>query len=397
MMNSPLALRAAAIVLAAGLPASLANAQDGDLPVSAVTLYRSGVGAFERAGTVTGSTTVRLDASAEQIDDLLKSLVVLDLDGGRVGAVTYTADEPVTRLLEAVGVDSAEQLSLNRILAGFKGADVTLEVTGRDAVSGRILGVDAITTTTDDRSSTRYRVSILTGTGIVTVHDDEIRSIAFANAELRADFQALLEALAEQRTAQSRSLQIELSGEGERRVRAVYTQETPVWKPSYRVLIPDDADGTLRLQGWAIVENTTDSDWQDITLSLAAGRPVGFTMPLSQPLYAPRQTLPVPVELASAAKSYAAGQGGGQSPFTGDTAGRRVACRTRSANPRRQDAAPKAVLSVDLNEKLAYGRGWPTPMPPRPRSPAPHPPPSRARSSSSSSTTRSPSAGGSPP
>lgn len=354
MMNSPLALRAAAIVLTAGLPASLAIAQDGDLPVSAVTLYRSGVGAFERAGTVTGSTTVRLNASAEQIDDLLKSLVVLDLDGGRVGAVTYTADEPVTRLLEAVGVPSADRLTLNLILAGFKGAEVTIEAIGRGEITGRILGADAVKVTNDDGdTSTRARVSLFGADGIVTVHDDEIRSIAFANAELRIDFQALLEALAEQRTAQSRSLEIELSGEGERRVRAVYTQETPVWKPSYRVLIPDDAGGTLRLQGWAIVENTTDSDWQDITLSLAAGRPVGFTMPLSQPLYAPRQTLPVPVELASAAKSYAAGQGGGN-PNRFEQRGQVQNSRGMADDSLQRLAPASPAREALLKEEIAY-------------------------------------------
>ena len=310
-MTSSLAVRRPLVLaMFAGLPATIALAQNAELPVSSVTLYRSGVGSFERSGTVDGDTSVRLDATASQIDDLLKSLVVLDLDGGRVGAVTYTADDPVARLLEALGVSSPDQLSLNRILAGFKGAAVTVEATGRGSISGRILGVDAITTTSDTGiAANRSRVSLLGPAGVVTVHDDEIRSIAFEDPRLRADFEALLSALAQQRTEQSRSLDIELLGEGQRRVRAVYTQEAPVWKTSYRVIIPeDDSEGTLRLQGWAIVENTTDSDWEGISLSLAAGRPVGFTMPLSQPLFVPRPGVPVPVELAARPRAYAAGK-----------------------------------------------------------------------------------------
>lgn len=304
--------RSLALTLIAGSAAALATpeaAAQQDLPISSVTLYRSGVGSFERSGLIEDTTTVRLDASAEQIDDLLKSLVVLDLDGGRVGPVTYTADEPVARLLEALGVSSASELSLNRILAGFKGAEVRVEATGREPIFGRILGVDVISTS-DERNATttRSRVSLLTAVGIVTVHDDEIRSIAFQDDQLRADFQALLAALAEQRTEQSRSLDIELQGTGERRVRAIYTQEAPVWKTSYRVIIPEAETGTLQLQGWAIVENTTDSDWNDISLSLVAGRPVGFTMPLSEPLYAPRPEVPVPVESAARPKTYAAGR-----------------------------------------------------------------------------------------
>ncbi|MEO0631902.1 MAG: hypothetical protein AAFY46_14425, partial [Planctomycetota bacterium] len=278
--------------------------------------------------------SVRLDASAEQIDDLLKSLVVLDLDGGRVGGVTYTADEPVTRLLEALGVGSPDQLTLNLILVGFKGAAVTIEATGRGSISGRILGADAVKTTDAQGSTTmRARVSLLGPAGIVTVHDDEIRSIAFEDAALRADFEALLMALAQQRTEQSRALEIELLGAGERRVKAIYAQEAPVWKTSYRVIIPESDDGTLRLQGWAIVENTTDSDWSNISLSLAAGRPVGFTMPLSQPLYAPRPALPVPIEIAAAPKRYDAGRGGGDAAFYADGVAQNSLGMARSAAP----------------------------------------------------------------
>ncbi|MEL6797040.1 MAG: DUF4139 domain-containing protein, partial [Planctomycetota bacterium] len=356
MITTDLIRRPITLAFVAGLAASATPQAAGpvqQLPVSSVTLYRSGVGSFERAGTVDGTARVRLDASAEQIDDLLKSLVVLDLDGGRVGPVTYTADEPVTRLLEALGVSTPEQLTLNRILSGFKGAAVEVDVTGRDTIAGRILGVDAISSADGGGAVTsRSRVSLLTSGGIVTVFDDEIRSIAFDDSELRADFEALLTSLAQQRTEQSRALEIELLGRGERRVRAVYTQETPVWKTSYRVLIPETDDGTLQLQGWAIVENTTDSDWEDISLSLVAGRPVGFTMPLSQPLFVPRPELAVPVELAAAPKAYDRGINVAEDEAfrieRGRTAPDRAAGMLRSVAP---NQAPGRLL--DMVEELS--------------------------------------------
>jgi hypothetical protein len=279
------------------------------LPVSAVTLYRSGVGSFERTGTVTGDATVQLAATADQIDDLLKSLVVLDLDGGRVGAVTYTADEPVARLLEALGISSPEQVTLGRIIAGFRGAEVTLEVTGQGELPGRVLGSDVITESTGESGTiSRQRVSLLTPMGVRTVMEQDIRSLRFTDAKTQADLDALMAALAQLRGDQKRSLGIELAGQGDRRIRAVYTQETPIWKTSYRVILPDNDADPLRLQGWAIVENTTDSDWNGIALSLAAGRPVGFEMNLSQPLYLDRPTVPVPVEHAAAPKTFAAGR-----------------------------------------------------------------------------------------
>ena len=353
MITTDLVRRPLTFAFVAGLAASATPQAAGpvqELPVSRVTLYRSGVGSFERAGTVDGTARVRLDASAEQIDDLLKSLVVLDLDGGRVGPVTYTADEPVTRLLETLGVSSPEQLTLNRILSGFKGAAVEVDVTGRDTIAGRILGVDAISFADGGGAVTsRSRVSLLTSAGIVTVFDDDIRSIAFEDSELRADFDALLTSLAQQRTEQSRALEIELLGRGERRVRAVYTQETPVWKTSYRVLIPETDDGTLQLQGWALVETTTDSDREAISLSLVAGRPVGFTMPLSQPLFVQRPELAVPIEISAAPKSYAAGRDTSKQELErGRTAPDRAAGMLRSVAP---NQAPGRLL--DMVEELS--------------------------------------------
>ncbi|MEM8756217.1 MAG: hypothetical protein AAGF47_00355 [Planctomycetota bacterium] len=327
LMRRPTTLLLAATAgIAAGLPAGLSLSQD-ELPVSAVTLYRSGVGSFERAGTVAGDATVTLSATADQINDLLKSLVVMDLDGGRVGAVTYTADEPVKRLVEALGISDPSQITLTKLLASFRGATVTIETTD-STINGRILGTDTVSRPVPGQDSVvqTQRVSVLTAAGIRTVSEHDIRSLTLDDPQLRADMDALLEALATQRTERSRSLEIELRGNGDRRVRAAYVQEAPIWKTSYRIILPEKGGDPVGLQGWAIVENTTDSDWDGITLSLVAGRPVGFEMDLSQPLFVPRPTLPVPIEMAAASKAFA----GGQSFFDGDERGRDRAGRASS-------------------------------------------------------------------
>ncbi|MGP1272616.1 MAG: hypothetical protein ACTS22_04730 [Phycisphaerales bacterium] len=312
----------------AGLPAG-AQAND-ELPVTAVTLYRSGVGSFERGGTVTGDSTVTLNATADQINDLLKSLVVMDLDGGRVGAVTYTADEPVRRLMEALGIEDVSEITLTNLLGSFRGASVTIETTD-STINGRILGTDAVSQPVPGQDSilVTHRLSVLTASGVRTVTEQDIRSLVLDDPDLREDLDALLLALAEQRTEQSRSLQIELRGSGARRVRASYVQEAPVWKTSYRIILPEEADDPIGLQGWAIVENTTDSDWEGITLSLVAGRPVGFQMDLSQPLFVPRPELPVPFDLAVAGRAF----GGGATLAAGQS-GRAGLARERVADER---------------------------------------------------------------
>ena len=74
-------------------------------------------------------------------------------------------------------------------------------------------------------------------------------------------------------------------GEGRRRVRGLHPRG-PIWKTSYRLVLKDE--GSPLLQGWAIVENTTEADWQNVDLTLVSGRPISFMMDLYRPLYVDR-------------------------------------------------------------------------------------------------------------
>src|SRR5437899_670535 len=68
-------------------PAAAASAPS--LPVAQAILYSSGVGYFQREGTVEGNTRVDLTFPVQDINDLLKSMVLQDLGGGAVSAVSY--------------------------------------------------------------------------------------------------------------------------------------------------------------------------------------------------------------------------------------------------------------------------------------------------------------------
>ena len=64
------------------------------VPVTKVMLFSSGVGYFEHAGSVRGNASTELRFKTSQINDILKSLVLQDQDGGRVGAITYPSQDP---------------------------------------------------------------------------------------------------------------------------------------------------------------------------------------------------------------------------------------------------------------------------------------------------------------
>ena len=92
--------------------------------------------------------------------------------------------------------------------------------------------------------------------------------------------------LASSHDTQKKAVRLEFDGQGRRRVRVAYIDEAPVWKTSYRLALSEAAKPFL--QGWAIVENTTDDDWENVRLSLISGRPISFTMDLYEPLYIKR-------------------------------------------------------------------------------------------------------------
>lgn len=305
---SPLAVRDAAGQAAPAVapPGAKADDANADLPIRSIILYRSGVGYFERQGSVQGEQRASLAFKTEQINDILKSMVLLDLDGGRVNAVTYNSKEPLSRRLASFGLDISGMPGTTELLAKARGSRVTI-VGPEGEIAGTILGVEERPVILkSDRGDTTAKmpfVNLVTSAGIRGVMTSSIVSFTFADAQLNEDLGKALAALAEQRTENVKAVDLSFSGEANklRRVVVGYIHEMPVWKTSYRLVLPDEAKdkagekANFTLQGWAIVENTTDQDWKNVRLSLASGRPVSFTMDLYEPLFTPRPEVAVPV------------------------------------------------------------------------------------------------------
>ena len=113
-------------------------------------------------------------------------------------------------------------------------------------------------------------------------------SLTLDDPQLQDELTKALVALSQARDQDKKPVMINFAGNGERRVRIGYVVETPIWKTSYRLIL---GEKTSHLQGWAIVENQTESDWNDVSLSLVSGRPISFMMDLYRPLYVPRPTV----------------------------------------------------------------------------------------------------------
>ncbi len=258
--------------------------QAAAVPVVRVALFSSGVGYFEHFGKISGSTSTTLRFQTDQINDVLKSLILQDLDGGLVSAVTYPSQDPLGRALRGFQVDLSESPGLADLLQQLRGAELVVTVKG-ETIAGTILGVETRKRPAGESTLDVSVLNLVTKGGIRSVSIDEATGIALADPTLQAELSKALAAVAGARDSDKKNVTLDLRGEGDRRVRVGYVVETPVWKTSYRLILDDKQSN---LQGWAIVENQTDTDWDNIGLSLVSGRPISFTMNLYEPMYLAR-------------------------------------------------------------------------------------------------------------
>ena len=280
------------VVVAASLVASgetFVAAAEPTLPLEKVVLFTSGVGSFQHAGEVTDDASVEMTFKAEEINDLLKSMVVEDA-GGAASTVSYASRDPITKTLDTFAVKLTDNPSMSDLLGRLRGEKI--EVDAATPVTGTIVGVEArVVPVGDDKTVSRQFVTILAADGLRTLPLDSITRLRLLDARLQGELEKALAVLALGHDNEKKSVTLAFTGKGPRKVRVGYVQESPLWKTSYRLMLDAGAAGAeakAALQGWAIVENTTDNDWKDVRMSLVSGRPISFAMDLYRPLYVPR-------------------------------------------------------------------------------------------------------------
>jgi hypothetical protein len=275
-------------------------ATSSPLPVRRVVLYENGVAFLERRGRVAGRAEVHLPVKPSQMDDVLKSLVVLDLGRGRIGAVGYDTPSPAEAGLGEVGFRLEPSTSgdcgtggLAEVLRQLQGAKVTA-ATADGPVAGRVLTVE--TRRTEGKAGEAIPSAFLVLAGedgaLASVDLARVRSVRVLDGDARRDLDAFARATAGARRHDATTIVVSSEGRGERELLVGYTVASPVWKTTYRAVL--DAAGQPFVQGWAIVENTGSDDWRDVRLSLVSGSPLSFVQHLQQPFYRHRSVLPLP-------------------------------------------------------------------------------------------------------
>ncbi len=272
------------------------------LPIAQTVLFSSGVGYFQREGEVEGNARVDLSFPVQDINDLLKSMVLQDLDGGQISAVSYESRDPIEKTLRSFAVNLTNNPSFGQILNQARGEKVEVVLQQSNAtqpgtLTGTIIGIEKQKQQAgkDAVIETEF-LNLWCAEGMRSVKLAELQRVRFLNPVMDSEVRRALEVLALSHDTQKKAVSLSFTGEGKRTVKVSYVVENPIWKTSYRLVL--GKDGKPFLQGWAVVENPSDEDWNNVRMALVSGRPISFQMDLYQPLYVPRPVV-VPELFAS--------------------------------------------------------------------------------------------------
>jgi hypothetical protein len=261
------------------------------LALERVVLYRNGVGYFERHGAVRGDR-LQLKVRKDQINDLLKSLAVVDRSSGQVLGVSLPLDPQSWHKL-ALSALAPGQGRLAEVLDGLRGTRVRVETDERSA-AGRIVLVERMEPFTPPPPEVQdeapppmpyedYKLSLLDGARMQVVQLSQVRSLTLDDGDIVMQLDRHLDASAGEGMFQQVELTIRLSAAAEHDLTLSYVAPAPLWKPTYRIVLDGAKPGQALLQAWAVVDNTSGESWDDVQLSLTSGAPIAFQYDLHTP------------------------------------------------------------------------------------------------------------------
>jgi hypothetical protein len=299
------------------------------LPIKRVILYSNGVAYIERRGIVSNSAEINLQFKQSQVDDVLKSMVVLDLGQGRIGAVSYNSSAPPNARLAEIpfGIGSADVGGIAEVLSQLQGAKVAV-TSSKGATSGSILTVEKRTTQVETNKPPivqRFLVIASESGELSSFPLDDLKSVKLLEEGTRKDVNDFANATASARRRDAKTITVTSEGSGQREMVVSYIIAAPIWKTTYRVVL--DEAGKPFFQGWAIVDNVSDEDWSNVKLSLVSGSPISFIQPIQKPMYRYRPVVPMPEDVNLEPQIYdeesrvSYGEGTGRGSGNGDGTG----------------------------------------------------------------------------
>ncbi|GAB4512434.1 MAG: hypothetical protein Tsb0019_09040 [Roseibium sp.] len=267
-------------------PLATLGAETG--PITGITLSSGGLAEVVRRADVDSSGVIRMSVPLDQVNDILKSIVVFDADGV-VEGITLPGPNPLAETFRNLPFTQEDLQSPARLLAALQGARVRLDTAG-SSVEGLVLGVAA-----RDRGNSGESLvaSVLSDGRIVGVELAAGTEIAFLDEDIQRQVTRALAVVGSGKADGARTVTLKVRGAGTREVAVSYVVPAPIWKTAYRVVTL--SGDRARLQAWAVLENASGEDWDEVTVTLSSGAPVTLRQRLHDLYWKQRREVPVDV------------------------------------------------------------------------------------------------------
>jgi hypothetical protein len=283
-----------ALILGSLIGSFTLSANAEELPLRRILLSTGGVGYFEHEATVKDNAIFSLDVRLDQVSDVLKSIVIFDAQG-HLGRATLAGKEPLTEVFRDLPFTLDDLSSPATLLRALRGANVRITVNA-STFEGRIISVTEEMTTLDQDRGTivRHRLTLMTAMGLRQAIVEDATNIEIVDPILRGQVDSALAAIVQNNERERRTIGIRVEGQGERMVNVGYVVAAPLWKATYRLVLPNSMN-KARVEGLALLENMSGHDWLGVDLTVASGNPVTFRQALYDTYFVKRPEVPVEV------------------------------------------------------------------------------------------------------
>ncbi|MQB43416.1 DUF4139 domain-containing protein [Rhizobium sp. ICMP 5592] len=276
----------AILLLSVAFPAVSLAADNG--AIRAITLSSGGLAEVSRSAAVGSDGVVRLEVPLDQVDDMLKSLVVNGTEGS-VADISLAGPRPLQETFKGLPFTPEALSSVPSLLTSIQGARVSV-TSGGKTVEGDILGIE---TREAGENTTVHLLTVLDKDGAVeTLALGEDASVRIDDADMRAKVAKAAAALARGKNDNARAIDIKVNGvKNSGDIGLTYVVPSPIWKTAYKVVT--EGNGKARLQAWTVLENASGEDWKGVKLTLTSAEPVTLKQGLHQLYWRERQEVPV--------------------------------------------------------------------------------------------------------
>ncbi len=323
------------------------------LPVRRLTLYKHGVGFFERQAALRGQV-LKLIFRRDEMNDVLKSFTVIDQGGGKVLSVDYATPQTDKARLDGCTIRPAGDRALQDLLVDLRGRRSRLLLDQEETLTGVLVGLDEAPER-QPLASTLVSVLCDETHRVRAVPLGRVQGVELLDEAAHEDLRFFLATVSDNEETQVMTLRLT---SGAHDLSISYVAPAPTWRVSYRLITDKDEEdkGTALLQGWGIFDNQLEEDLEDVKLTLVAGMPLSFVYDLMTPFIPERPVVEEEARVAPEPVSFAAQMASaGEAP----PVPRAAAARKRSIEPMlsRADVAASTAVQAhgkEMGELFAY-------------------------------------------